>query len=147
MKTLTGVIALMLALMFGASSVAVAAEKERMAVPGAAAGKGAQDMCSQTKMKLLDLIRTAEACEKANKEGRVNNAKNCWQAFSTKPSSEWARISMNISLPTRQAGGPSGEESLVCSQGGQGGAEIYVCGYTSNGQRACCKTPEGCMLL
>jgi hypothetical protein len=42
----------------------------------------AQNMCSQTKMRLLDQLRTAEGCaEKANKEGRVNDAKNCWNAF------------------------------------------------------------------
>ena len=34
MKTLTGVLALMLALMFGASSVVIAAEAERKATPG-----------------------------------------------------------------------------------------------------------------
>lgn len=44
-----------------------------------------QNMCSQTKSSLLDQIRAAEACaEKANKKGRANDAKNCWNAFPKK---------------------------------------------------------------
>ena len=92
MKTLTGVLALMLALMFGASSVVIAAEKEKMAFPGAAsaakpaagttAGNSAQNICSQVKRKVLEMSRGVRTCvEKANKEARANDAKNCWDAF------------------------------------------------------------------
>ena len=44
--------------------------------------KSAQNMCLDTKTRLLTQIRTAEACaEEADKNGRVNDAENCWEPF------------------------------------------------------------------
>ena len=50
MKTLTGVLALILALMFGASSVVVAAGMEKIATPGASpSAAGQTDHCAKVK--------------------------------------------------------------------------------------------------
>ena len=47
----------------------------------------AQNTCSEVKMKVLNVLHAAAACaEKATKEGRVNDAKNCWNAFARQAS-------------------------------------------------------------
>ena len=64
MKTLPGVLALMLALMFGASNVVLAAEKEKMATPGASpSAAGQKDPCAKVKNNpktYADCLKAAE---------------------------------------------------------------------------------------
>jgi hypothetical protein len=100
----------------------------------------AQNMCSQTKMRLLDQIRTAEGCaEKSNKTVRVNDAKNCWNAFprNTKVMSDRVRAEV---IPESE-----------CSPIGPGGGGIGVrisCYHAGNlvwccGGGRCCDSAYG----
>ena len=60
-----------------------------------------QNMCSQTKMRLLDQVRTAEACaENANKKRRASDAKNCWNAFPSKTDAMSERAQAEV-IPDR----------------------------------------------
>jgi len=42
-------------------------------------------MCSKAKMEVLDRLRAVEACDKAEKQRRVNEAKNCRGALKNVP--------------------------------------------------------------
>ena len=85
--------------------------------------ESAQNVCSQTKTRLQDQIRTAEACaEKANKKGRASDAKNCWNAFPTNTDvmSERAQAEMipESGCPPIGPGGGSSGLKISCYHSG-----------------------------
>jgi hypothetical protein len=100
-----------------------------------------QKICSQAKMQLLDRLRAVEACDKAEKQGRVKEAKKRRAALKNVPVPfHWDKTSACPDIGP----GNGGTHLISCSSGSGGGCAWAVC----CGGDTCCWancTGNGCV--